>query len=97
MQIVIDRNEIKKRGTQIIGLSSDYDKKIKEIKNITEKIELCWQGEDAKVFINMLNEKCVPALEQIAKMLENFGKYLEQVSDIYNTFENNVISNDQKG
>ena len=47
MQIVVNKDELKKRGSQIIGLSKEYNEKIREIKNISEMINTCWNGQDA--------------------------------------------------
>ncbi len=96
MQIVVNKDELKKRGSQIIGLSKEYNEKIREIKNISEMINTCWNGQDAETFTMMLTEKCIPALEQISKTIENFGQYLKQIPVIYDTLEKNAIETGEK-
>ena len=44
----------------------------------------------------MLTEKCIPALEQISKTIENFGQYLKQIPVIYDTLEKNAIETGEK-
>ena len=92
MQIVANKEEISKRGIQIIELSGEYGQKIKEIKNLSEKIKECWRGQDADTYVMMMAEKCIPALEQVNKVIENFGNYLKQIPKIYDTLETEAIS-----
>ena len=85
MQIVANKEEISKRGIQIIELSDEYGQKIKE----------CWRGQDADTYVMMMAEKCIPALEQVNKVIENFGNYLKQIPKIYDTLETEAISSEE--
>lgn len=97
MQIVSNKNELIRSGNEIVDLSREYEQKIKEIKEIIERMRQYWKGQDADTFQNMINEKCIPALEQIRQKIENFGNYIKQVPIIYETFEKNTVDSVKKG
>lgn len=97
MQIISNKNELIRSGNEIVDLSREYEQKIKEIKEIIERMNQYWKGQDADTFQNMINEKCIPALEQIRQKIENFGNYIKQVPIIYETFERNTVDSVKKG
>ena len=96
MRLIANKEDMEKQGNNIIELSVDYREKIKEIKNVCEKIGISWSGIDATLFIENLNGKCIPALEQVATIIENFGVYLQKIPSIYSTFDKNAAGDSKK-
>lgn len=96
MKLIANKEDMEKQGSNIIELSVEYSEKIKEIKNVCDKIGRSWSGIDATLFIENLNGKCVPALEQVATIIENFGVYLQKIPSIYSTFDKNAADDSKK-
>ena len=96
MKVFISKDEVEKAGVKLLSLSSEYNEKVNEIKNLSDKIKHCWTGEDASAYCQLLTEKCIPALERINETIENFGNYLKKVPNVYSTFDKNAVISSKK-
>ena len=97
MQVIVNKSEMERSGNKILQLSEEYNDKIKEIRNIVSIIESNWVGDDAVAYKEMITEKCIPNLEKIKQMIDQYGTYLKKVPEVYYAIDSSCLNKGNRG
>ena len=92
MDIKINKNEVVKMGNRIISESSDFSNEIKKFNNAIEKINIAWQGDDSLKYINVMRDKYIVGLKELADVIEEYGDYLKNVPEAYSILDETFSS-----
>lgn len=92
MYIKIDKSGTKSLGTDLKSCSSDLKKEIANYKKLANSLPSYWTGEDATKYVNAINDKFIPALNDLQKSIENYASYLENVGNCYTGLDNTYSS-----
>lgn len=83
MNITIKEEEIKKLGANLCNYVDEFNGEIKKFSSLIDSINTAWSGNDATKYINTMKEKYVPQMEELQKILQQYGDYLKNVSSAY--------------
>jgi len=83
MRIEIEKPNVKSKGETITEQAEVFDTNIKAFEAAIDKIDQVWEGSDALKTIKILRDTYVPNLNELAGILKDYGKYLEQVPGVY--------------
>lgn len=92
MEILINKSDIKKYGKQIVDYSLDFQDATNHFCELIDQINAVWEGQDALKYINIMKEKYVPGLEEMASVLEDYGEYLKKVPETYQALDETFSS-----
>lgn len=87
MNTSINLEEVKKTGDAIVNLSEDLTKNINQLNLIIDNLKSSWSGEDASIYISSITEGFILGLKQLSDVIENYGIYLQNIPDIYETID----------
>lgn len=83
MAVIVNKNDITNYGEQIIEYSEEFSSEIRKFSELIDSINKAWDGADALKFVNTMKEKYVVKLEELKSVLDDYGKYLKDVSETY--------------
>ena len=83
MAVIVNKNDIINYGEQIIEYSEEFSSEIRKFSELIDSINKAWDGADALKFVNTMKEKYVVKLEELKSVLDDYGKYLKDVSETY--------------
>ena len=83
MKIKISKSEVRRIGANIISNANDLHIESKKINTVLNDLAAVWQGADSTAFINVMKEEYLPNVEQVCKILEKQGAYLNKVPNVY--------------
>lgn len=91
MKINVIKDSLIDTGENIIKKSSEFMFQVNQIKKLVEILENNWQGKDMETFVEVMNDKYIPELEKLGKIIESYGTYLldvkkqyDKLDDVYN-------------
>lgn len=87
MEILIDKENVKKTGKNILSYSEEFSTCIKRFESIIDSINTVWSGADALKYINVMKEKYAFSLEELNDVIKQYGMYLEKVPVAYDTLD----------
>ncbi len=87
MQIDVDKSQLNKLGTSIKSYASSFSSNIRKIKAVVGDIDAAWDGENSVAYINTMNEKIIPGLEELQRVLNTYGDYLKNVGEAYEALD----------
>lgn len=87
MEILIDKESVKKSGRDILAYSEEFLIYIKRFEAIIDSINNVWNGNDALKYINVMKEKYALGLEELDDVIKDYGLYLEKVPTTYDTLD----------
>lgn len=83
MRILANKTDINNTCNRITFLSEEYQDKIKQMNNLLDKIQSCWNGNNSKIFVERVQTECIQNLEDINDVIQSYGEYLKKVYDSY--------------
>lgn len=83
MAVIVNKNDVTNYGEQIIEYSEEFSSEIRKFSELIDSINKAWDGADALKFVNTMKEKYVVKLEELKSVLDDYGKYLKDVSETY--------------
>lgn len=83
MNITVKEYEIKNLGSNMLNYADEFYEEIKKFTSLIDSISTAWSGADATKYINTMKEKYVPKMEELQKVLKEYGTYLKNVSSVY--------------
>lgn len=92
MNININKSEVIKAGSQILGYSEDFDEYITKFLSIIESINTAWEGSDSLKYINTMKEKYILELEKLRDVLKERGNYLTNIPEAYTIIDNDFFN-----
>lgn len=96
MKVKVDSEKMMMIGNNVIEKSYEFANKARELENEVEKIMNAWEGDDATKYIKLLNDNYITNLEELARIIDNYGQYIKTAALIYTNFEQGTID-DYKG
>lgn len=87
MNIEITCSEVKTCGSEILECSSNFDGQIKNYNSIVDSINTIWDGVDAAKYIATLRDNYITTLNQIKGIFDQYGEFLQNVPDPYETLD----------
>ena len=88
MEINVNKDSLVNTGNNIINKSKEFMFQVEQIKKLVEMLGDNWQGKDMEVFVEIMNDKYIPELENLGKVIESYGKYLLNVKKQYDRLDN---------
>ena len=87
MDIFIKKSDILNYGNQIIDYSSEFKDEINKFNALIESINSIWNGSDALKYINVMKEKYIVGLEEMKTVLDDYGNYLNKITETYSSVD----------
>lgn len=87
MKIEIDCSKVTTCGNDIAAYVDNFGTTINEFSTNIGEINNIWEGEDALAYINAMKDECLPLLNEIKEVFEQYGEYLQKVSKTYETLD----------
>lgn len=87
MRVTVNKDELEKTGDNIIDYANDFKFQIESIKKLIATLENSWQGTDMKVFVDEMNNRYIPKLEDLRNELIKCGRFLKEVKKDYETLD----------
>lgn len=87
MDILIKKSDILNYGNQIIDYSSEFKDEINKFNALIESINSIWNGSDALKYINVMKEKYIVGLEEMKTVLDDYGNYLNKITETYSSVD----------
>lgn len=87
MNIQINKSATTEYGKQIINDVDDFNNGVESFSWYIDQINTVWEGQDALKYINVMKEKYILRLENMASILEEYGEYLKKVPDTYQALD----------
>lgn len=87
MEIIIDKQSVRKVANQMNEYANDFSKEIEKLSNIIDNINIAWKGDDALKYINLLKTKYFEDLTETKKQIKKYSKYLENIPEAYDALE----------
>lgn len=87
MNIEITCSEVKTCGSEILECSSNFDGQIKNYNSIVDSINTIWDGVDGAKYAATLRDNYIPTLNQIKDIFDQYGEFLQNVPDPYETLD----------
>ena len=88
MEINVNKDSLVNTGNNIINKSKEFMFQVEQIKKLVEMLGDNWQGKDMEVFVEIMNDKYIPELETLGKVIESYGTYLLNVKKQYDRLDN---------
>ena len=88
MEINVNKDSLFNTGNNIINKSKEFMFQVEQIKKLVEMLVDNWQGKDMEVFVEIMNDKYIPELENLGKVIESYGTYLLNVKKQYDRLDN---------
>lgn len=87
MKIEIDCSKVTTCGNDIAAYVDNFGTTINEFSTNIGEIKNIWEGEDELKYAYAMEEVCIPALNTIKEVFEQYGEYLQKVSKTYETLD----------
>lgn len=87
MTIIVNKDQIKDKGKEIIDYSDDFLKDINKFNGVIKDINRVWKGSDALKYIETMSDKYVPGLKDLENVIRDYGKYLKKIPGIYDLLD----------
>ena len=88
MEINVNKDSLVNTGNNIINKSKVFMFQVEQIKKLVEMLGDNWQVKDMEVFVEIMNDKYIPELENLGKVIESYGTYLLNVKKQYDRLDN---------
>lgn len=88
MEINVNKDSLVNTGNNIIDKSKDFRFEVEQIKKLVQMLGENWQGKDMDTFVEIMNDKYIPELENLGKVIESYGTYLLNVKKQYDKLDN---------
>lgn len=83
MKVIVDKEELEKAGDNIVEYANEFKIQIEKVKKIVEIIHESWEGKDMKTFVNEMNARYIPKLEELRNELIKYGNFLKETKEDY--------------
>lgn len=91
MKIKADKDKMNLIANNIINASYEFGNKTQLLENEINEIINAWEGNDAKRYIELLNDNYVVNLRELTRIIEIYGKYIKDASKVYEHLEQGTI------
>ena len=88
MEINVNKDSLVNTGNNIIDKSKDFRFEVEQIKKLVQMLGEKWQGKDMDTFVEVMNDRYIPELENLGKVIESYGAYLLNVKKQYDKLDN---------
>ena len=61
----------------------NFNRYVLELSSLIDKLELLWEGEDAKTYITSMRENDISELKRISDILNRYQTYMKTVPEVY--------------
>ncbi len=92
MEIFINKNDLKKKGEEILSYINTFSNDIHKLENVIDNINIAWQGADQLKYVNALKNNYINELSELANILKKYAEYLINVSQAYDLLDE-IFSN----
>lgn len=87
MEINVNKDSLVNAGNNIIDKSKDFRFEVEQIKKLVQMLGENWQGKDMETFVEVMNDRYIPELEKLGKVIESYGTYLLNVKKQYDKLD----------
>lgn len=87
-KIIVNYDSLFNIGNNILNSSKDFKCELENIKKITNILENSWEGTDMLKFTNTMNNTYIPTLENLNKVIEEYGSFLIDTKNKYEELDN---------
>lgn len=90
MKVIVNKEELENTGNNIIDYANDFKIQIETVKKLVESLNDTWYGTDMKTFVNEMNTRYIPKLEELKEELIKYGNYLKEVRKDYEELDSPI-------
>ena len=87
-KIIVNYDSLFNIGNNILNSSKDFKYELENIKKITNILENSWEGTDMLKFTSTMNNTYIPTLENLNKVIEEYGSFLIDTKNKYEELDN---------
>lgn len=87
MRVVVEGDELKKIGTNLISSAEDLQTEGKRILYLLDELEQEWQGQDINAYSSIMREKILVNLTKLSDAVDKYGNYLHAVDRVYSRLD----------
>lgn len=87
LDIMIRKADIANYAKQIVEYSNEFNDEIRKFDALIDEINTIWDGADALKYINVMKEKYIIGLEEMKKIIDEYGEYLKKIPDLYSSVD----------